>query len=70
VIPANCVTAAPRVVGQSESGRALSVPKNTGRRGLYKTMSPSYGVPLQRPFTVNAHGEPPAFWAGSILFRS
>ncbi len=37
---------AARVVGQFESKLALSVPKNAGRRGLYKTMSPLYGLPL------------------------
>jgi len=35
-----------RVVGKFASNPALSVPKNTGGRGLYKTMGPLYGVPL------------------------
>ncbi len=34
------------VVGQFESKLALSVPKNAGRRALYKTTSPLYGLPL------------------------
>ena len=40
-------------VGQAESKYAFSVPKNAGRRGLYKTISPLYGLPLYRPFTEN-----------------
>jgi hypothetical protein len=35
-----------RVVGQFESKRALSVPKNTGRRGLYKTIWAILGFAL------------------------
>jgi hypothetical protein len=45
------------VVDQFESKLALSVLKNTGRRGLYKTMS------LLRGFVAAAR-----FWAGSFWF--
>ena len=48
-------------VGQFESKHALSLPKSTGRRGLYKTVSLLCQLVLYRP---------PAFWAGSSLFRS
>jgi hypothetical protein len=35
-----------QLVVQFESEHALSVPKDTGRRGLYKTVSPLYVLPL------------------------